>query len=62
MRGPNPPTAIFCANDLLALGAIEALKQLGLRVPGDINPLLGYDDREIARHTHPPLSFVVLPN
>jgi LacI family transcriptional regulator len=61
MREPNPPTAIFCANDLTALGAIEALKQLGLRVPEDVS-VLGYDDQEIARHTHPPLSTVVLPN
>ena len=61
MREPNPPTAIFCANDLTALGAIEAIKQLGLRVPEDVS-VLGYDDQEIARHTHPPLSTVVLPN
>lgn len=61
MREPNPPTAIFCANDLMALGAIEALKQLGLRIPEDVS-VLGYDDQEIARHTHPPLSTVVLPN
>lgn len=61
MREPNPPTAIFCANDLTAIGAIEALKQLGLRVPEDVS-VLGYDDQEIARHTHPPLSTVVLPN
>lgn len=61
MREPNPPSAIFCANDLTALGAIEALKQLGLNVPDDVS-VLGYDDQEIARHTHPPLSTVVLPN
>ncbi|WP_040049111.1 LacI family DNA-binding transcriptional regulator [Caballeronia concitans] len=61
MREANPPTAIFCANDLMALGAIEALKQLGLRVPDDVS-VVGYDDQEIARHTHPPLSTVVLPN
>ena len=61
MREPRPPTAIFCANDLMALGAIEALKQLGLRVPEDVS-ILGYDDQEIARHTHPALSTVVLPN
>lgn len=61
MRETNPPTAIFCANDLMALGAIEALKQLGLRVPEDVS-VVGYDDQEIARHTHPPLSTVVLPN
>ena len=61
MREPNPPTAIFCANDLTAIGAIEALKQLGLRVPENVS-VIGYDDQEIARHTHPPLTTVVLPN
>jgi len=61
MREPNPPTAIFCANDLMAIGAIEALKQLGLRVPEDVS-VMGYDDQELARHTHPPLTTVVLPN
>ncbi|WP_186056492.1 LacI family DNA-binding transcriptional regulator [Burkholderia gladioli] len=61
MKEPHPPTAIFCANDLTAIGAIEALKQLGLRVPEDVS-VMGYDDQEIARHTHPPLTTVVLPN
>lgn len=61
MKEPRPPTAIFCANDLMALGALEAVKQLGLRVPEDVS-VLGYDDQEISRHTHPPLSTVVLPN
>jgi len=61
MRIEHPPSAIFCANDLMALGAIEDLKQLNFRVPEDIS-VIGYDDQEIARHTHPPLSTVVLPN
>jgi LacI family transcriptional regulator len=61
MRLPRPPTAIFCANDLMALGALEALKQLGLRVPQDVS-VMGYDDQEISRHTHPPLTTLVLPN
>jgi len=61
MQRPGPPTALFCANDLMAVGALEALKQLGLRVPEDVS-VMGYDDQEIARHTHPPLSTVVLPN
>ena len=61
MAGPRPPTAIFCANDLMALGALEALKALGKRVPEDV-ALIGYDDQEISRHTHPPLTTMVLPN
>lgn len=61
MRRANPPTALFCANDLMAVGALEALTQLGLRVPDDV-ALIGYDDQEISRHTRPPLTTLVLPN
>ena len=61
MREARPPTAIFCANDLMALGAMEALAQLGLKVPEHVS-LMGYDDQEISRHTHPPLTTMVLPN
>jgi LacI family transcriptional regulator len=57
----RPPSAIFCANDLMALGALEALAQLGKKVPADVS-VLGYDDQEISRHTHPPLTTMVLPN
>lgn len=55
------PSAIFCANDLMALGALEAATERGLEVPGDIS-IMGYDDQELARYTHPPLTTVVLPN
>lgn len=55
------PTAIFCANDLMAVGCLEALQKLGLRVPEDVS-VIGYDDQEIARHTHPPLTTLELPN
>lgn len=57
----RPPTAIFCANDPMALGALEAIKALGLTVPRDV-AVLGYDDQEAASHAHPPLSTVLLPN
>lgn len=58
---PNPPTAIFCANDLMAIGALEAASKLGLQVPEDLS-IMGYDDQELARYSHPPLSTLVLPN
>jgi LacI family transcriptional regulator len=58
---PNPPTAIFCGNDLMAMGALEAASQRGLKVPDDLS-IMGYDDQELARYTHPPLSTLVLPN
>ena len=57
----HPPTAIFCANDLMAVGAYEALRELGLRIPDDV-AVMGYDDREIAQHLHPPLTTVLLPH
>ena len=57
----SPPTAIFCANDLMAVGAYEALHELGLRIPDDV-AVMGYDDREIAQHLHPPLTTVLLPH
>ncbi|RED14440.1 LacI family DNA-binding transcriptional regulator [Pontivivens insulae] len=56
-----PPDAIFCANDLTAIGCYEGLKELGLR-PGGSVAVMGYDDQEIAQHLSPPLSTVVLPH
>ena len=58
---PKPPTALFCANDLMAMGAMEAASEMGLRVPQDVS-IMGYDDQELARYTHPPLSTLSLPN
>jgi LacI family transcriptional regulator len=57
----DPPTAIFCANDLMAVGCFEALKELGLRIPRDVS-VIGFDDREIAQFTWPPLTTLVLPH
>lgn len=61
LKQRRPPTAIFCANDLMALGALEAARQLGLAVPQQLS-LIGYDDQEQARHARPALSTVLLPN
>jgi LacI family transcriptional regulator len=57
----NPPTAILCGNDLMAIGVLEAASELGLVVPNDLS-VMGYDDQELSRYTHPPLSTLVLPN
>ena len=57
----DPPSAIFCANDLMAVGAYEALKERGLAIPGDV-AVMGYDDQEIAVQLSPPLSTVLLPH
>jgi len=56
----EPPTAIFAANDLMALGAIYAIQEANLRVPEDI-AIVGYDDREIASISRPSLTTVTLP-
>jgi LacI family transcriptional regulator len=57
----TPPTAIFCGNDMMALGCYRALGERGLIVPKDM-AVIGYDDREIARHMQPPLTTVLLPH
>ncbi len=57
----DPPTAIFAANDMMAVGVYEALKERGLRIPEDVS-VVGYDDREIAQFMRPPLTTVVLPH
>ena len=54
------PTAIFAANDLMALGAIYAIQELGLRVPEDV-AIVGYDNREITSISRPTITTVVLP-
>ncbi len=61
MAATDPPDAIFCANDLMALGAYEALKELGMRVGRDV-AVMGYDDQELAQHLEPPPSTVLLPH
>ncbi len=61
MSKDNPPTAILCGNDLMAIGVMEAASELGLKVPDELS-VMGYDDQELARYTHPPLSTLVLPN
>jgi hypothetical protein len=47
------PDAIFCANDLMAVGCYEALKERGEQVGKTIG-VMGYDDQEIAQHLNPP--------
>lgn len=57
----RPPTAIFCANDRMAVGCYEALKERGLKIPRDIS-VIGYDDEEVAGHLTPQLTTLVLPH
>src|SRR5712692_4855614 len=53
----RPFTAIFCANDEGAVGAMRALHQAGLTVPEDVS-VVGFDDIEVAQHLIPPLTTV----
>ncbi len=54
---PQPPDAVFCFNDLLALGALRTLLQRGLRVPEDV-ALVGFDDIEDGRYSTPTLTTI----
>ncbi|MBT2438616.1 LacI family DNA-binding transcriptional regulator [Streptomyces sp. ISL-36] len=54
------PTAVFCANDLLALGVLQAMYAAGVRVPQDI-AIVGYDDIEFAAAAAVPLTSVRQP-
>lgn len=60
LAAPQRPTALFCANDLLALGALQALTRHGLSVPGDM-AVIGYDDIVFAASAAVPLSSVRQP-
>ncbi len=53
----NAPTAIFCFSDLMALGALRALRERGLSVPGDVS-LIGFDDQPFCEIVSPMLSSV----
>lgn len=53
----KPPTAIFCANDASAVGALAALAELGLRVPEEV-AVAGFDDVPMAHYVRPPLTTV----
>ena len=57
---PDRPTAVFCYNDMTALGALRAIRGLGLGVPEDIS-LAGFDDLFLAQYTEPPLTTIRQP-
>lgn len=54
---PEPPDAVFCFSDLLALGALHALHRRGVRVPEDV-AVIGFDDITESRYSTPTLSTV----
>ncbi|ACR70408.1 LacI family DNA-binding transcriptional regulator [Edwardsiella ictaluri] len=55
-----PFSALFCCNDDMAIGALRALRQAGIRVPQEVS-LFGFDDQPIAAYLMPALSTVYLP-
>jgi len=55
-----PPTAVFCFNDEMAIGAMKAARGHGLSIPGDIS-ISGFDDIEWSAHALPPLCTVHIP-
>jgi LacI family transcriptional regulator, repressor for deo operon, udp, cdd, tsx, nupC, and nupG len=57
---PNPPTAVFCFNDEMAMGVIITARCRGLRVPDDLS-VVGFDDIRFARCVDPPLTTIAQP-
>ena len=57
---PLNPDAVFAASDVMAMGALRALRDAGRRVPEDI-ALVGFDDMPFAARTDPPLTTVRQP-
>jgi LacI family transcriptional regulator len=60
LKAGNPPTAVVAYNDLIAVGAMDAIKQAGFSVPGDIS-VMGFDDIPLAAEVNPPLSTIHVP-
>ncbi|MEZ4735857.1 MAG: LacI family DNA-binding transcriptional regulator [Caldilineaceae bacterium] len=62
MQLPDPPTALFCFNDRMAMGAYDALRKLGKRIPQEV-AVMGFDNQAvIAANLHPGLSTMQLPH
>lgn len=61
MKLDRPPTAFYCANDLMAWGCLQALAKLGKSVPEDVS-VVGHNDVEVAANTVPPLTTCRLPS
>jgi LacI family transcriptional regulator len=60
MRSPDPPTAVICGNDVLAIGAVLECLAIGIEVPGRVS-ITGFDDLDLASHLVPPLTTMRVP-
>ena len=61
IRHDTRPTIVMCGNDVLAVGAVQAATNAGLKVPDDIS-ITGFDDIELATVINPPLTTVHVPH
>ena len=57
---PQCPTAVVAHNDLMAIGAMKAFAEAGLKIPGDIS-VVGFDDIAAASYAQPPLTTIACP-
>src|SRR5882762_8308552 len=57
---PEIPTAVFCGSDLIAMGAMSALEEAGVKIPEDVS-VIGIDDISFAFLTRPPLTTIRVP-
>jgi len=57
---PSPPSAIFCGNDILAIGAMAGAKEKGLKIPADLS-IVGFDDMGVSAYCDPPLTTMAVP-
>jgi len=60
LRKGDRPTAIFCCNDMLAIGVLQAAKDEGLQVPGDLS-VIGFDNTILSNVVNPPITTVAQP-
>jgi LacI family transcriptional regulator len=60
LSGSDRPTAVFAANDRIAIALYRAAANIGLSVPGDLS-VLGFDDLDVSAHLDPPLTTMAQP-
>jgi LacI family transcriptional regulator len=60
LNRPRPPTAVFTASNVMTVGALRAIRELGLRLPRDLS-LVAFDDSELLSLYEPPITVVAQP-